>query len=78
MVVLHLLNELIRGVRDWHLVLQELGSLLDWMLLDVLRSIISLYHNNWRTQAGCLRRRSYAAVYAILLMISGVGPDYQP
>jgi hypothetical protein len=48
MVVLHLLNELIRGVRGSHLGLRELGSLLDWLLLDVLRSIISSNLVKWR------------------------------
>ena len=46
MVVLHLSNELIRGVRGWPLVLQESEFWLDWLLLGVLRSIISYNHVN--------------------------------
>ena len=46
MVVLHPSNELIRGVRGSHLVLLELESWLDLLLLGVLRSIISYNHVN--------------------------------
>jgi len=46
MVVLRPSNELIRGARGLRWVLLELGSWLDWLLLGVLRSIISYNHVN--------------------------------